>query len=344
MKPMNKLLLSIFIVSTSYLSAQTGGTTGFAFLNLPFTARVAGLGGSFITVRDQDVNLGLQNPALLNGTMHKRGSISQALMPAGITNGALSYAYQFDNKVTGAAHFRYVSYGKMKRTDVNGADLGTFSPGDFVLGVSAAKSINERMHIGATLNMIYSQLDSYVAFGNSLDIGGCYTNEDKRFVLSGAVRNLGIQWKGYNGTRSDLPLEIQMGVSHKLSHAPFRFSLLAQHLQKWDLTYSDPNAKDRIDPLTGDTTFVKQVKFGGKLARHVALQTEILLGQKLHLRVAFDFQRRQELKVAQRPGIAGFSFGVGMYFKRFSLDYGLMAYSAAGYQNALSISVPLGRK
>ena len=341
---MNKLLLFLSIVSTGFLSAQTGGTTGFNFLNLPFTGRVAGLGGTFITARDQDVNLGLQNPALLNSQMHKRVSLSQALMPAGITNGALNYGYHFKNNITGAAHFRYVSYGKMQRTDVNGADLGTFSPGDFVLGASAAKSINERMHIGATLNFIYSQLDSYVAFGNSLDIGGCYTDEDKRVVLSGAVRNLGIQWKGYNGTRSDMPLEIQMGVSHKLAHAPFRFSLLAQHLQQWDLTYNDPDAKDKIDPLTGDTTFVKRAKFGGKLARHLAIQTEILFGQKVHIRAAFDVQRRQELKVSQRAGIAGFSFGVGMYFKRFSLDYGLMAYSVAGYQNTLSISVPLGRK
>lgn len=342
MKSMNKLLLTFSIFSAGYLSAQTGGTTGFSFLNLPFTARVAGLGGTFITVRDQDINLALQNPALLNGHMHKRVSISQALMPAGISNGALSYGYQFQNKIIGAAHFRYVSYGKMKRTDIDGADLGTFSPGDFVLGASILKDINERMHIGATLNFIYSQLDSYVAFGNAIDLGGCYTDPDKRLVVSGAVRNLGIQWKGYNGTRSDLPLEIQLGVSHKLAHAPFRFSLLGQHLQRWDLTYTDPNAKDKIDPLTGDTTSVKQVKFGGKLARHFAVQTEILMGQKLHLRVGFDYHRRQELKVAQRPGIAGFSFGIGMYFKRFTLDYGLMAYSAAGYQNALSISAPLG--
>ena len=344
MRPMNKLLLSFLILLSGFTYAQTGGITGFSFLNQPFNARVSALGGSFITVRDKDVNLGIQNPALLNKEMHGRGSLNQSILAGGINTGGLSYARHFSNKVTGAAHFRYISYGTMKRTDINGADLGTFSPGDFIFGASAGKSINERMHIGATLNFIYSQLDSYVAFGNSLDIGGCYTDEDKRLVVSGVVKNLGVQWKSYNGTRNGLPLEIQMGVSHKLKHAPFRFSLLGQHLQKWDLTYADPNNRDKIDPLTGDTVFAKKSTFIDKAARHLVIQTEMLLGEKLHIRIAFDYQRRQELKVALRPGIGGFSFGVGMYFKRFSLDYGLMAYSAAGLQNSLSLSVPLGRK
>ncbi|MBI3238518.1 MAG: hypothetical protein HYZ43_06725, partial [Flavobacteriia bacterium] len=172
--------------------------------------------------------------------------------------------------------------------------------------------------------------------------GGCYTNDEKRLVLSGVVKNLGIQWKGYNETRSSLPLEIQMGVSHKLKHAPFRFSLLGQHLQKWDLTYNDPNAKETVDALTGEVIPVNKAGFVEKFARHFVVQTEILFGKKLHLRIGFDYNRRQELKLTQRPGIAGFSFGAGMYFKRFSIDYGFMSYSAAGMQHAISLSIPLG--
>lgn len=338
---MNYKALLLFVILSGSCFAQTGGTTGYSFLNLPFNARIGGLGGSFITVRDSDPNLGIQNPALLNSEMNGAGSISQTLMAGGINTGQLNYAREFNGGITGLAHFRYVSYGKMNRTDINGANLGTFSPGDFILGASAAKSINERMHIGATLNFIYSQMDQYVSFGNSLDLGGCYSNEDKRLVISGVVKNLGIQWKGYNGTRSDLPLEIQMGISHKLAHAPFRFSILGQHLQRWDLSYNDPNAKPETDPLTGETIPVKKAGFGDKLARHFTYQLEMLFGKRLHLRTGFDYHRRQELKVASRPGMAGFSFGVGLYFKRFSVDYGLMSYSAAGMQHAITIGIPL---
>jgi hypothetical protein len=339
---MNRLLPLLFVTIALSAAGQIGGTTGYNFLELPFNARVGGLGGDFITVRDNDVNLGIQNPALLNESMDRRGSINQGLFAGGVNSGGLNYARTF-GKTTGAAHFRYVSYGKMQRTDVNGADLGSFSPGDFILGASAGKSINERMHIGATLNFIYSQLDNYVSFGNSIDIGGCYTNEDKRLVVSGVIKNLGIQWKGYNGDRSALPLEVQMGLSHKLAHAPFRFSLLGQHLERWDLTYNDPNAQPKKDPLTGEIIPLEEAGFGEKLMRHFVVQTEILFGSKLHLRVGFNYHRRQELKVVQRPGIAGFSFGAGLYFKRFSLDYGIMSYSSAGVQNMLTLTLPLGK-
>lgn len=341
---MKKLLFLYIIVHTGIGYCQIGGETGFSFLNLPYNARIAGLGGDFITARDKDLNLGLQNPALLNEAMHKQGSLNQGLFAGGINHGSLNYAHHFANKVTGAAHFRYVSYGKFARTDINGADLGSFSPGDFILGASAAKSINERMHIGATFNIIYSQLDNYISFGNSLDIGGCYTDEDKRLVISGVVKHLGIQWKGYNGTRSALPLEVQLGISHKLKHAPFRFSLLAHHLERWDLSYNDPSEKATTDPLTGELIPVSKAGFGEKLGRHFVLQTELLLGKKLHLRFGFDYNRRQELKVPNRPGISGFSFGAGLYFKRFTLDYGLLSYSAAGLQNMISLTLPLGKQ
>jgi hypothetical protein len=339
---MNRLLPLLFVFTTLSLFGQIGGTTGYNFLELPFNARVGGLGGDFITVRDNDPNLGIQNPALLNESMNRRGSINQGLFAGGVNSGGLNYARAF-GKITGAAHFRYVSYGKMQRTDINGTDLGSFSPGDFILGASAGKSINERMHIGATLNFIYSQLDNYVSFGNSLDVGGCYTNDDRRLVVSGVVKNLGIQWKGYNGTRSALPLEIQMGLSHKLAHAPFRFSVLGQHLERWDLTYNDPNAQPKTDPLTGELIPVEKASFGEKLMRHFVVQTEILFGSKLHLRVGFNYHRRQELKLVQRPGIAGFSFGAGLYFKRFSVDYGILSYSSAGAQHMLSLTLPLGK-
>lgn len=336
-------LITLFAVS-GRLFGQTGGTTGFNFLNLSYNARAGALGGDFITVRDQDLNLGLLNPALLNASMDGIGSINQGLLAGGISVGSLNYAKQFKQDITGSAHLRYVAYGKMNRTDVNGTAIGSFSPGDFILGASAAKSINERMFIGATFNIIYSQMDQYIAFGNSIDVGGCYTDEDKNLVVSGVVKNLGIAWKDYHGSRDMLPLELQLGVSHKLHHAPFRFSIVGQQLQKWDLTYNDPNAKEKTDPLTGEIIPIEKANFAEKLARHFIFQTEILFGKKLHLRAALNYQRRQELKLTQRPGIAGFSFGAGLYFKRFTLDYGLICFSSAGFQNMLSISVPLSGK
>lgn len=335
------LLLLVGISQVAF--AQTGGLNSFQNLNSFYGARNVAMGGDIITVRDGDLNIALSNPALLNEQMMNKGAISQTILSGGINTGGLNYSGKVGNYF-GLAHFRYISYGKMNRTDVNGTELGTFTPGDFILGVSAGKNINERMHIGATFNFMYSQLDNYIACGNSIDIGGAYTDEDKRLVISGVIKNLGIQWKGYTKERNPLPLEVQLGISHKLEHAPFRFSLIAQNLQKWDLTYNDPNATDKVDPLTGDTIKVTKANFIEKTARHALIQTELIFGPKFHLRIGFDYQRRRELAVTNRPGLAGFSFGTGMYFKRFTLDYGWMIYSAAGFQHALAITIPLAKQ
>jgi hypothetical protein len=337
------IAFSILILCALNARSQTGGVNSFQSLNYFYSARQLGLSGNIISVRDKDVNTVYSNPASLNSKMNYRGSLTENIRTGNINAGSLTYSRAF-GKVQTAANFRYLSYGYQRRTDVNGVDLGSFSPGDFILGVSAAKLINPRMSIGGTFNFLYSQLDNYVAFANSIDIGGQYFNEDKNFVVSGVVKNLGVQWKSYTSTKSPLPLEVQLGVSKKLSHAPFRFHLTAQHLQKWDLSYNDPNAKDKIDPLTGDTIKVKHASFVEKVGRHALIQTEFLFGEKFHLRVGFDLQRRLEMKVASRPGLAGFSFGAAFHLKRFSFEYGWMIYSVAGSQHGITFSIPIGQK
>ncbi len=340
---MIKYFISIALFFPLGIQAQTGGLSSFQNLNSNYTARNLGLSGDFISVFDADHTLAFCNPALLNKQSEKRAAFSQTLLAGGINTGQLSYTRSF-GKWSGMGHFRYIAYGKMNRTDEAGTNLGTFSPGDFILGGTASKAINERMHLGVNLNVLYYQLDSYISFGTSIDVGGIYHVSEKDFVLSGVVKNLGVQFKGYTKTKYALPLEVQLGVSKKLAHAPFRFSLVAQHLERWDLSYVDPSAQPTIDALSGDTIPVKRDNFAVKLFRHGVIQTEILAGKKVHLRTGFDFNRRKELAVSTRPGLAGFSFGLGLYFKRFSIDYGWMIYSAAGSQHGVSVSIPLKGK
>ena len=134
-----------------------------------------------------------------------------------------------------------------------------------------------------------------------------------------------------------------MATSYKLKHAPFRISLLAHHLNKWDITYIDPNLKPTVDPLTGDTIPVKRPGFLTKLAHHLTYQLEILVTKNIDIRAAFDYHLRKELALSTRPGISGFSFGAGFHFSKFSLDYGFTIYSRAGYNNMVTLSTNLSK-
>ena len=153
------------------------------------------------------------------------------------------------------------------------------------------------------------------------------------------VKNVGSQFKGFiSNSNSILPTEIQMAFSHKLAHAPFRFSYLAHHLNSWDISYQTPNNTGKIDPLTGDSIKVIRANALQKIGHHFTPQIEFLVSKNLHFRMAFDYHRREEYKLTNRPAMAGFSFGIGMYFKRFSLDYGLKIYSAAGFLNGITLT------
>lgn len=341
---MKTILLVLFIAITSISVGQTGGTNSFPMLNLTYNARSAGLGGNFISVRDNDVNLGISNPSLANAKMNQQISFNTALLSGSINYGALGYGYNLKNIGSLTSYIKYVSYGKFERTNVDGTSDGTFSPFEMIAGTSIGRELNPRLSIGASLNLLYSQLEIYNSFGASVDIAGTYHHEDKGILVTVLAKNIGYQFDTYvKGNRAPLPTEIQAAVSYKVKHAPFRFTLLGHHLNKWDLTYNDPNLVPTVDQLTGDTIPVPTTGFFEKLGRHFSYQLEVLVTKNIDLRVGFDYQRRKELALESRPGISGFSCGLGLHFDKFSLDYGFMIYSRSGFNNMLTLSTDLSK-
>lgn len=338
MKMVKKALVFFCVFNTLLLNAQTGGEHVFPFLDIAFNARSGALGRSFLTAMDDDVNMGVNNPAMFNSEMHHTIGFNQALLAGGIHHGMIAYARDIEGVGTGAAHLRYVSYGQMDRMDVQGNKIGTFSAGDFVLGAGVGHEISPMLRIGANANVIWSQLESFSSLGVSVDFAGVYHNEEARTTVTTVVRNVGAQLTTYtDNERTPLAVNPMLAVAHKLAHAPFRFSIVAHSLNRWDLSYTDPNAQPTIDPLTNEEVPVPQAGFGEKLGRHFIYQVEILAGELLRIRGAFDYQRRREFVVQNRPAMAGFSFGLGMNFQRFSVDYGLVVFSSAGFNNLFTL-------
>jgi len=344
MKTKLHVLICLLWVST-WSFGQTGGNNAFAFLDLTYNARQMGLANDFISVMDDDINIGIANPSMLNPEMQKMLSVNQALLPGGINLGMAGFGFGLKERGTMSAYVKYVSYGTFQRTAANGITEGTFSPVEMIAGAGYGKQLNERLSVGINAYAIFSSLEAYNSFGAGIDLAGTYYNKDKGFTATALVKNAGFQFNTYteNATRAPLPVEFQMAASYKLPHAPFRFSILAHHLNRWDLTYNDPNAQPTVDALTGDTIPVPRAGFMEKLGRHFTYQVETIISKNIHLRIGFDYHRRRELALAQRPGAAGLSLGLGLYFNKFRLDYGFMINSRAGYNNMLTLSTPLDK-
>lgn len=332
-------LFALFCFFGSAAVAQLGGQSAFRLLDIPSSARASALGGNYIAVQDNDLNLGIFNPALLNKEMAKQVSLSYLPYFEGINIGYASYAHHLDSsKITLAATVQYMDYGTFKRTDEVGTETGEFHAGEYVFQVGGARPIDSLFSVGANAKFITSVLDTYKSSAWAVDIGGVFTKKKLGLTVAGMLRNIGTQASTYTDTREKLPFQVQLGVTYKFKHAPFRLGLMMEQLQRWDLTYVDPNAAVVVDPTTGDV-IVDKVTTLDKTLLHLVPSAEILLSKNFMLRVAYNARRRQELVIADKPGAAGLSFGVGLKVSRFHISYGFAQLHLAGISNTISLAV-----
>lgn len=332
-------LFSLFSLSPSH--AQIGGDNTYDFLNLTQPARVTALGGTLIAVKDNDLNLSFQNPSLLDSTMHNCLALNYSDYFADIQYGYAAYSRTFKNIGSFSTGIQFVDYGNFTESDIYGNIYGQFTGAEYALNLSYSRSIDSLFSVGAALKTIYSKLYDYLSYGNALDLGATYNNQKHLFTAALVIKNIGRQWKTYSAVREPFPFEIQLGVSKKLAHAPFRLNFTATHLEKWDLTFVDPAATS-VDPITGETIDKSKFsKFADKLARHIVFGAEILLTKNFHLRMGYNYRLRQELMLESRPGISGFSFGFGIKIYKFHLSYGYARFHPAGGPNRFTITTNL---
>jgi len=76
MSKMYSIALAALILFSCSAHAQIGGLTSFNYTNIPGSARVAALGGSYFAVKDGDVHLAQFNPSLLDSSMHQKIGLS----------------------------------------------------------------------------------------------------------------------------------------------------------------------------------------------------------------------------------------------------------------------------
>lgn len=335
-------LSSVFVFLSCSVLAQLGGQTIFQSLNVPSSARVASLGGNLISVKDSDLNLAIYNPALLDSATSNQLALSYVNYFSDVNFGFASYARNIDSSLTMAATLQYASFGEFKETNFIGQETGSFTAGDYSLIIGAGYKIDSNFTIGANAKVIYSTLVDYSAAGGAVDLAGVYHSEKRRFTAALVMKNIGYQFNNYTSDNIEkIPFEIQMGISKRLKHAPFRFSVIAENLQQWDLTYDNPNQPSEVDPVTGETVDGSSFEFGDNLMRHMVLGAELLLTDNFNFRVGYNYRRRQEMKINDRPGTAGISWGVGFRISRFELSYGRASYHLAGPSNHFTLTANL---
>lgn len=338
--------LFTLLIACNGLYAQLGGYSVYKFLWNPPSARISALGGNIIATRDDDPTVALQNPAALNSLSHNRISFNYRFSYADVNDGYLSYAFNYKpwgmNFHAGA---QFATYGDFKAADAYGNITGSFKASDNAFIIGASRDIYERLTVGANLKFVSSTLENYGSSGLVADFGASYHVDDKNFVISLVCRNAGSQLTAYNDIKEPVPFEMQLGVSKRLAHLPFRFSVIFTNLQKWNILYDDPNLVDDGSLFGGEapTERSKSSIYFDNLFRHFIFNGEFYIGKKenLRLRIGYNHMLRKELSVKTFRSLAGFSGGFGIKISKFRIDYGRSIYHLVGGINHLSISTDI---
>lgn len=336
---MRRAALALLLPLPLLLSAQLGGGRAFTVLDIPASARASALGGNCIAVKDNDSNLGLFNPALLNAEMGRQAALSFLPYFDGIRIGYASYAHHADSlRTTFAGMLQYVDYGTFDRTDETGQELGQFRAGEYAFQIGAGRAIDSLFSVGANAKVITSHLDTYTSTGIALDLGGTWHKPSKGLTASLVLRNIGYQTSAFTGQREKLPFQVMAGITYKLRHAPFRLGLMLEELQRWDLTYPDAQRDRQMDPATGEV-IVKKATNAEKALLHAVPSAEILLSRNFMLRLGYDFRTRYEMVLANRPGAVGLCFGAGLRVSKVHVSYGFSQVHLAGIRNTFTLAV-----
>jgi len=324
----------------------TGGQHVFQFMSLSPSARITGLGGAQIAVKDDDVSFAAANPGALNPAMDGHLSFNHNFYLTDIQHGYVAYAQHLPKMgftVQGA--IQYMDYGNIKQTDELGNILGEVKVSETAFTLGAARPLTKRLSLGLNLRAGFSALDIYRASALAADAGLLYADTARRVTIGLVIRNAGAQMGTYNGTREDLPFDLQVGFSKRLRYLPFRISVIAHHLHQWNIRYEDPNAEQENVLLFGNEqpTTNKGKTQVDNFFRHFIFNGEFLLGRNegFRMRIGYNHLRKKELTVRNYRSLAGFSGGIGIKISRFRIDAGYGSYHLAGSVFHLGIGTNL---
>ena len=338
-----KILLALFaLIFNAGIGFSQTGRFGFSHLNLPPSAHVAALGGTNVSLHDDDINFSLQNPALLTQKMHKSIALNATNFVADVNFGSVAGAWAFTD-----AHFvgigvQFLDYGNFLHTDEFNNHYGTFSARDLAFHLMYAHRISPRITMGGTLKPIYSSYQNFNSFALAADMGANYFVEESQLSLGLVLKNIGFQFTGFttgglgDHYRERLPIELQFGVSKKVANAPFRVSATLRNLQRWDMSYrNDANQGNSLS--NSGTPKGEDLDFFDNIIRRVILGVDFIPGEQFYLSAGYNFGRATEMQVPQNRSFAGFSLGGGLKLYKFQLGF---AYAQYHPQNAsLSFSI-----
>lgn len=327
------VLIILLIFNTDFLYAQIGGKRIFEFLNLPANARIAGLGGVVVSSTDNDVNMFLSNPVLLDSANDNFLSLNHLDFYANIKYNSVVYAKNLGKLGTFGFGVQHIRYGSFDSYDASGNSIGTFKAGETAVTISRNHTL-DLFTIGVNLKYVQSLIDVYKAFGFFIDFGGAFKHPKQEFIITINFKNIGFLVSDYTNTSdSRLPFDVQIGTTFKPEFMPFRFTFTGYNLVRDNIVFFD-------ESISSPNNKPKQAD---KILRHINIGAELIIRKIFNIRIGYNHLLRKELRLKNTAKGAGISFGFMIRIKTFELAYTNTTYHADGRKNFITITSNLGK-
>ncbi len=313
MKKRFNIFLLLWLVLFAVFGQASHGSSGFDFLRSNMGARPSAMGGAFVAVID-DLHGLVFNPASLVSSREMEITFSYIDHLLDMQSGFIGFGKPLSGTGRLGIGISYIYYGKLERTDIVGTNLGSFTSYDYVLSVAYANTLPYHFRYGITVKYIQSKIDQYTASGIAADFGMIYRIDRENMNIGFSLTNLGKTTKAFIDVDEKFPVSYRIGVSKVLAHLPL---MLNFNLIKYQ--YDQSNL------------------FWGL---YWALGGEFTITDYFFLRWGYHSRGREERVGSNDDWTAGISFGFGVRFRKYQLDYGYSGYGALGDKNYFTVTIP----
>lgn len=313
-----KSLILIVIFAIAFQVNSYAVDTPFNFLRYVASARAAGLSGAFMTITD-DPTAVFFNPATISTVENRQASATFLKHVLDINSGNINYVHSLEGTGTLAANIGFTSYGSFDYADnLGNRNRGTFGANDLSMGITYSDELDTNFYYGVTLKYIFVGIEQVSTSALALDAGLLYRLKDGRTNLGVSILHAGTQLTKISDQSESLPLDLRIGVNHRLRGLPLLFNFAFHH-------------------LADDTD-----KFFDKF-KSFTIGGEFYFGEVLQVRLGYDNQIRTLTAPDSDRGLTGFSGGLGLIFDDFNFDYGFSRYGSNANLHRFSVSLNVNK-
>jgi hypothetical protein len=352
------------LINTGGTATNTNGTSSSAiptavpFLLITPDSRSGGMGEAGVAI-SPDVNANYWNPsklAFIEGNDDISASYSpwlRSLVPD-VSLSYLAYAHKLDDRNTIGASVRYFNLGTINLTDNSQNNQGTYTPNEFSIDGSFARTFGNDFSLGLTLRYIHSNLYTGYASSSSqqtkagnavgADISFFYKKpiqefgNDATFAFGTNISNIGSKISyADNGTKYFLPTNLRIGVANTINLDETNQFTFALDLNK--LMVPTPpilDANGNIVKGKSDNVSVPAGIFGSftdapggfsEELQEISFSpgVEYWYNKLFALRAGYYYQN------PNKGGLHYFTLGTGFKYDIFAFDF---SYIAASQQNS----------